>query len=341
MFFDSGNQESYLIDRVSTAGRNLRRVLVISDESILICKLDGIVTRVINVGSISHLVFGAVNGIRAGIVLLRIPDEHDLLFTHPTGVQPNVARLAAALIEKLTSMRANTVGSNALVVVERNDEQLIRSAADVNRAGRARPVGFPVEDQILTPILFDDIPIVASDGVIADEIDLFVDSTFINMLLRSIDLHPITAHEHPRVIVECPAPFRSVEISARFFTCFCRAYDAELPLAVNVHSHLPSITSFRATKKFWVFVQRLLQVSRPITSAVKALASDHVEAYVVGEEQYGVSCTTKEWNDAIIQWEMKVRNPHLERNGKRSLTVPKDGDLFWQTFVSELEKVKA
>lgn len=336
MFFDSGSQQTFLVDRVSASGRHLRRVLAVVDSTLILSKLDGIVTRMINISSITHLIFGASNGIRGGVLLLRIENERDLLLLHPAAAQGNVARQAATLIEHITEVRGGMhAGSVPLVVVERNDEQVIRAAADLARRGEGKPKSFPVTEQVLVPILFDDLTIPSDGPLVTDDVDLFVDSTFMNMLIRSVDLHPFSAHEAPRVTVEAPPPFRSLDISARFFSGFCRAYDAELPLVCNVHSHLPSITSFRAPKAFWVFVQRMLQVTRPLTSTLTALASDHIEAYVVGEEQYGVACTIKEWNDAIMQWELRVRSP--EHREKKTKLIPKESDLFWQTFVSVLE----
>ncbi|CUG92674.1 Hypothetical protein, putative [Bodo saltans] len=337
MFFDGGNQQTYVIDRVSTAGRNLRRVLVLSDSTIQICKLDGLVTRMINVDTITHMIFGAANGIRGGIVLLRVEGEQDLMFLHPPGVSPTVARQALTLLDKLAELRSNAVAHAPLTIVERNDEALIRNAADVASRGHPKPRGFPVAEQLLVPILFDDLTIPGDGPLVGEELDLFVDATFINMLLRAVDQHPISAMQQPRVTVDTPPPFRSLDISARFFSGFCQAYDTTLGLVVNVHSHLPSITSFRASKPFWVFVQRLLQVSRPIESAMTSLASEHVEAYVVGEESYSVTCTMKEWNDAMIQWELRVRSPEKKQLGGSLFHFAKGADRFWQTFASELE----
>ena len=335
MFFDPCGQETFVIDRVSGAGRSIRRVLVLRDDSILLCKLSGVVTRIINLASLTHLVFGSCNGIRAGLVLLRIAGEHDVLFTHPPE-NANVARIAISFIERMTTLRGLCTGP-PMNNVERNDEQMIREAANVARPlAYVKPKGFAIDNQVLVPLLFDTFEIPADAGIIAEELDLFVDATFVTMLSRAVDQHPLSAKQPPLVAVDVPPPFRSLEIGAKFLGGFFRAYERELPLVINMHSHLPSITSFRASKRFWAYAQRLLQVSRSPAANLGAISINHVEVYVVGEEQYPITATLKEWNDAMIQWELEVRNP--ERLKKTVLTA--DTDVFWKTFVAELERAK-
>lgn len=154
------------------------------------------------------------------------------------------------------------------------------------------------------------------------------------MLARSADLHPLTAHQQPLVAVDVPPPYRSMEVGAKFLGGFFRAYERELPLVINLHSHLPTITSFRASKRFWGYVQRLLQVTRSSVDNLGAISVNHVEVYIVGEEQYPITASLQEWNDAIIQWEQDVRNP----DKPKKIALSSDTDIFWKTFVSELER---
>lgn len=317
---------------MSSAHKNLRRVAVLSDEDLVICKLDGTVTRIIQLNLITHLAHGISNGIRAGMVLLRVQGEHDLLFQHPADAHTNVARHALQFLERITASRAAIVNVSPLITMERNDEAVMRAAADLDRGNRLKPQSFSITSRVLVPLLFEDFPIPGNCNLSMEDIDLFVDPTFLTMLTRSTELHPSTAFSHPKVIVEAPQPFRSLEISAKFLAGFCRAYETELPLVIHVHSHLPTISSFRATKRFWAFARRLLQVTRSVVASVNTIAADHIEAYVVGEEKHGLTATLQEWNDTIVQWELLVRQP----KGKQTESMKGDA-LFWQTFVSELE----
>ena len=333
MFFESDERFStYLIDRVSSANKHLRRVAVLSDEDLVICKLDGTVTRIIELKNITHLAHGIANGIRAGIVLMRVQGEHDLLLLHPAEAHTNVARHALQFLERLTVCRSAIVNVQPLITMERNDEAVMRAAADLERGNRPKPQAFSITSRVLLPILFEDFPVPGNCNLSMEDIDLFVDPTFVTMLTRSTELPPSTAFSHPKVIVEAPAPFRSLEVSAKFLAGFCRAYETELPLVIHVHSHMPTISSFRATKRFWAFVRRLLQVTRSVVGSVNTIAADHIEAYVVGEEKHGITATLQEWNDTMVQWELLIRQP----KGKQAASMKGD-TLFWQTFVSELE----
>jgi hypothetical protein len=216
---------------------------------------------------------------------------------------------------------------------------MIRDAANVMKPlAYVKPKGFAIDGQVLVPLLFDKFDIPADAGIISEELDLFVDPTFVTMLMRAIDHHQVSARQPPLVAVDVPPPFKSMEVGAKFLGGFFRAYERELPLVINMHSHLPSITSFRASKRFWAYTQRLLQVTRSPANNLGALSVNHVEVYVVGEEHHPILATLKDWNDAIVQWELEVRDPHREK-AKKSL-LSSEEDVFWKTFVAELEQAK-
>ena len=339
MFFDTSPQEVFVIDRVSSAKKILRRVLILSDDgSVSVCKPHGLVTRLFHVNQISHLVYATENGARGGLVLLRVNREHDLLFTHATQAEGGNA-YPMRLIDKIESLRQTAFGSTPINVVEREDPQLLRGAANLEKsAAFSKPASSVISNQVLVPILFDDfaIPQAAELGVISEETDIFVDASFVTMITRAIEMHPLTAHQQPCVHVEAPPPFSSVEVSAKFLSGFCRAYERELPLVMTLHSHLPTITTFRASKRFWDFMQRLLRVSRPTSNVLATLSDAHIEICPISDQAHPVSATLMEWNDAIVQWELSVRAPLMDKKKKGRKDT---SDIFWRSFVSELEKI--
>jgi hypothetical protein len=336
MFFDPIGQDTFVIDRVSGSGRPLRRVLLLRQDSLMICKANSVVTRMINLAAVTHLIFCSKDGIRAGLVLLRIHGEHDVLFSHPPDRQ-NVVRVAALFVEQMTKLRGLCAGGAPLNVIERNDEPMLRDAANLVKApSYVKPRGFAIDGQVLVPLLFDSFDVPADTGIISEELDLFVDPTFITLLMRAMDQYQLSSRQPPLVSIEVPTPFKNFEVGAKFLSGFFRAYERELPLVINMHSHLPTITSFRASKRFWAYVQRLLQVSRSPATHLGALSVNHVEVYVVGQEQHPIVATLKDWNDVMLQWEREVRDPQLTRG----IAFSSEAEMFWKTFVAELETAK-
>ncbi len=107
------------------------------------------------------------------------------------------------------------------------------------------------------------------------------------------------------------------------------AFDRELPLVIVLQSHLPHVTTFRASNSFWKFLSRFLRVSRPPNGILSLLSSDHIVAHVDGDEAGAVTATLLEWNDAVIAWELDVRRRNENSRAAASgpiVNVGQDGN---------------
>eukprot|EP00672_Neobodo_designis_P001511 CAMPEP_0174869598 /NCGR_PEP_ID=MMETSP1114-20130205/68137_1 /TAXON_ID=312471 /ORGANISM="Neobodo designis, Strain CCAP 1951/1" /LENGTH=462 /DNA_ID=CAMNT_0016104849 /DNA_START=43 /DNA_END=1427 /DNA_ORIENTATION=+ len=270
-------------------------------------------------------------------VLLRVSNEHDLLFLHvPTARagtggshDASIASLSAMGHDAHVAMSRMPPGVLFVDLLQRERAKLraaplrvatkanctvLREAADVTlRDGFTKPRAFAVTDQILTPMTFDDlvlkVPAVGSDSGLGltNATSLSIEPAFLTHLHRCIRVHPSAASQPPLVAIEAPEPFPSTQVSARFLAAFCRAYDEAMPHVVVLQTHLPRLVSFRASRRFWAFVQSSLRVSRPPQTVAAMLGTNHVVVHVDDDERAALSATTAEWNDVVIAWEADVR----------------------------------
>ena len=396
MFFDPTVDKRCVIDRTSSSGKQLRRVMIIfQDGGVVVCKANGTVCRIFHVSSVTHLIHAPVDGIRGRCVLIRIAREHDLLFTivvsGTTGSHPNMSlnlgsdagsvsprdggngynnsssigemkrsfHEALDIIDAMAKHRS-AIGGLQLNVVERQDPALLKAAADVTCPPTfVKPRAWSVTHQLFVPILFDDFSILSQStdnmAQLSEPFELVSDASFVTLLKRAIAAHPLSAEKPPKLDIEAPPPFGHLQVSDHFFAAFCAAFDEALPLTVHVRSHLPNITTFRASQRFWRFLTHTLRVTRPPEGVLSLLTTATVEAHLEGEEGAPLACTVPEWNDAIVAWEMNVRaaigggnsgSPSMRRR-RIGAADALGGDesaaanaLFWQSFVSELEAAK-
>ena len=75
--------EHFLVDRVTTHGRLVRRVIAVcSDGTVLLCKPSGAVCRVMHAGNVAAMLVAPWERVSSVGVLLRFEREPDLLFRH-------------------------------------------------------------------------------------------------------------------------------------------------------------------------------------------------------------------------------------------------------------------
>jgi hypothetical protein len=302
-------------------------------------------------------------------VLIRVASEHDVLFLHVPmdasketdvssawasfGADPRLTQSRSstgALFIDLLQRERGKLRALPLRVATKANCSVLRDAADVVRQSSfAKPRAFAVLHQILAPSTFDDFPIVVPEGrklsdanEIRDDIVLSVETSFLCQLHRSARAHPSAASQPPLVLIDSPEPYPSLEISARFLSAFCVAFDDALPLMVLVQSHLPKLTTFRASKRFWAFVHSTLRVTRPPQSIVAMLGSSHVVAHIDGDETTAMTATVQEWNDMVIAWESDVRSRlRVGPSGPEVRQIETAENCFWESFVAELAALSA
>jgi hypothetical protein len=311
-------------------------------------------------------------------VLLRVSNEHDILLLHVPAAyaaggvndasisslvsmghdaQVAMSRVPPGVlfVDLLQRERAKLRAAPLRVATKANCT-VLREAADVAvRESFTKPRAAAVTMQILTPMTFDDVDLkVPASGSDTDlgvhnEVSLSVEPAFLTHLHRCIRVHPSASSQPPLVAIEAPEPFPAVQVSARFLSAFCRAYDEAMPHVVVLQTHLPRLVSFRASRRFWAFVQSALRVTRPPQTVAAMLGANHVVVHVDDDESAALSATTAEWNDVVIAWEADVRT-RIDvggaaqgagagaRGGRQgSFTTPEG--CFWESFVNEVASI--
>lgn len=378
MFSDVCVHRTFIIDKISGSKNIMRRVLVATkDGALYMCKPSGLVRRIIHVGQLTHLAHAPdEHGSPAAWVMLRVSKEHDMLFIHvaPPG---SVLRhtIGEAFLDFVVKQRVKASGAPLLVAGRPNASMLHEAAMLTTPAHfikpRATTAGGP-NAPVFVPTTMDDCNIMVSADGSGEQRDtpltrtatITVDAIFMELLKRGIDKHLVAASNPPRIVVRPGDLYEPFQVSQKFFEAFCMAFDRECSLVVVLQSHLPHVTTFRASETFWNFVTRFLRVSRPPNGVLSLLSSDHVVVHVDGDEAAAVTATLLEWNDAVIAWELDVRrrneigsvagieDPNRKLGGgittERLLAsdahpvvgigaAPADG-VFWRSLLSELKK---
>lgn len=227
---------------------------------------------------------------------------------------------------------------------------LIDAADVVRRPTFAKPKSFAIVNHILTPMTFDDFPISVPAspndanhlGSSIGEASLCVEQSFLTHLHRAARAHPSASSQPPLVRLDAPAPYPAIEISAKFLAAFCIGFDEHMPHTVVVQSHLPVLTTFRASRRFWRYLQAALRVSRPPQTAVSMLRNNHVVIHLDGDSSMpALSATANEYNDVIVAWEADVRSRVDVAGGsigliRGSSAAETAEGCFWASFVDEI-----